>query len=66
MRKQLQRSELVASDHPVPQKLLAGLLRFNRDEVQRIFHEDLGKRKMRKVIFTQTDGRTLGAQSENL
>jgi hypothetical protein len=26
----------------------------------------LGKRKMRKVIFTQTDGRTLGAQSENL
>jgi AraC-like DNA-binding protein len=46
MRKQLQRSELVASYHPVTQKLLASLLHFSRDKVHRIFHEDFGKRKM--------------------
>jgi len=45
MKKQLKRSELVASDRPVTQELLAGLLHFNRENVHRIFHADLEKRK---------------------
>jgi len=55
--KQMQRSELVASDHPVTQKLLAELLRFNRDKIHRIFHEDLGRGRCEGIVFP-TDWRT--------